>query len=105
MGNCCSISHSMRTMRNGSLNITLQINGTVFYVTPGSLAFSVSLFLSGAAVAVVLLQIRRYTTLCGQGELGGPACTKYLCMVIMFALWIAYVALSTMEAYCIISGF
>jgi solute carrier family 8 (sodium/calcium exchanger) len=35
-------------------------NGTSFYVHAGSLAFSVTMFLIGSALCIVIIQIRRY---------------------------------------------
>ncbi|XP_050306030.1 sodium/calcium exchanger 3 isoform X2 [Anthonomus grandis grandis] len=79
------------------------IHGESFKVDPGSLAFSVTIFCTEAAVAIFILLIRR-SNIVG-GELGGPECLKYLTSFTLFGLWIAYLVLSTLEAYGVIAGF
>ncbi|GMS79921.1 hypothetical protein PENTCL1PPCAC_2096 [Pristionchus entomophagus] len=78
------------------------INGTVFRVNAGSLAFSVTLFIMGSIICIGLLQYRRFNRRVG-GELGGPMGCKIISVVIFFSVWIMYLLLSTLEAYCIIS--
>ncbi|XP_066142610.1 sodium/calcium exchanger Calx isoform X2 [Euwallacea fornicatus] len=79
------------------------INGNYFNVDPGNLAFSVTIFCTEAAVAIFILFVRR-SKIVG-GELGGPVCLKYFTSSVLFSLWVIYLALSTLEAYGIISGF
>ncbi|KAH1007076.1 hypothetical protein HUJ04_004355, partial [Dendroctonus ponderosae] len=79
------------------------IHGNDFNVDPGSLAFSVTIFCSEAVVAILILFIRRSKAV--GGELGGPVCLKYLTSSVLFALWITYLVVSTLEAYGVIQGF
>jgi len=76
--------------------------GTVFYVNPGSLAFSVTLFCICAAVCCSTLLIRRYKV---GGELGGPIGIKIATTILLSGLWVFYVLMSALEAYGIIQGF
>ncbi|XP_055905967.1 sodium/calcium exchanger 1 isoform X2 [Eupeodes corollae] len=78
-------------------------NGSSFYVQPGSLAFSVTLFCTEALIAICILMIRRNNAF--GGELGGPTTCKYISSAILFSLWIIYVVLGSLEAYGIIEGF
>ncbi|XP_055851754.1 sodium/calcium exchanger 3 isoform X3 [Episyrphus balteatus] len=77
--------------------------GHSFYVDPGSLAFSVTLFCTEALIAIGILMIRRSNAF--GGELGGPTTCKYISSGILFSLWIIYVVLGSLEAYGIIEGF
>ncbi len=70
-----------------------------FVVEKGSLAFSVTLFCSFAAVAVTLLMIRRLKFF-GGGELGGPMKYRLISSFLFVLLWIAYLVLSGLENYC-----
>ncbi|CAF2117102.1 unnamed protein product [Rotaria magnacalcarata] len=70
-----------------------------FVVEQGSLAFSVTVFCSFAAVAVIILMIRRLKFF-GGGELGGPFKYRAISSAIFFSLWIAYLILSGLENYC-----
>ncbi|CAJ0590776.1 unnamed protein product [Cylicocyclus nassatus] len=79
-------------------------NGTQFHVNSGSLAFSVTMFIIGSIICITVLQLRRYSKKIN-GELGGPARTKYISVAIFILVWIAYLTLSTLEAYCVIPGF
>merc|ERR1719412_2374580 len=68
-----------------------------FYVKPGSLGFSVTIFLIEALLAILILLIRRHPSIgC---ELGGPRPVKKLCTGFFFFFWIFYVLISAMEAY------
>ncbi|XP_067617993.1 sodium/calcium exchanger Calx isoform X3 [Eurosta solidaginis] len=78
-------------------------NAEVFRVEAGTLAFSVTLFLSGAVVAVCLIMYRRKKSI--GGELGGPTPQKYIHSAIFFSLWLIYLVMSTLEAYGVIQGF
>ncbi|CAF3218250.1 unnamed protein product [Rotaria socialis] len=74
-------------------------NDEKFVVEQGSLAFSVTVFCSFAAVAVIILMIRRLKFF-GGGELGGPFKYRAISSAIFFSLWIAYLILSGLENYC-----
>ncbi|KAJ0173482.1 hypothetical protein K1T71_010631 [Dendrolimus kikuchii] len=74
-----------------------------FHVDPGNLAFSVTMFCSGAALAVLVLVLRRRKSI--GGELGGPRGIKIVTSMFFFSLWLVYLTMSSLEAYDIISGF
>lgn len=78
--------------------------GTTFYVATGSLAFSVTMFLIGSVVCVALLQYRRFNRKIN-GELGGPNAWRWISAGIFVCVWLLYILLSTLEAYCVIKGF
>lgn len=68
-----------------------------------SLAFSVTLFCTEAAIAIAVLLFRRNKAV--GGELGGPAMLKYVTATILIGLWLFYLIMSSLEAYGIIKGF
>jgi solute carrier family 8 (sodium/calcium exchanger) len=74
---------------------------TIYKTPPGSLAFSVMLFLIVSLTCFAILFIRRCTL---GGELGGPPATKYLTGVILICLWLIYIIFSILKAYDIIEG-
>ncbi|KAJ6649303.1 Sodium/calcium exchanger 3 [Pseudolycoriella hygida] len=76
-------------------------HGLVFEVNPGTLGFSLSLFLAAALIAFAVLFYRRSRG----GELGGPKASKYTASAILIALWVFYLIVSTLEAYGFIKGF
>ncbi len=76
-------------------------NGTKFEVQKIRLGFSLTLYILISVVVIVFLLLRRNTGLIG-GELGGPPKSKYTCAFIFIALWVLYVVLETLEAYCIV---
>ncbi|XP_037045001.1 sodium/calcium exchanger 1-like [Bradysia coprophila] len=78
-------------------------HGEVFVVNPGTLAFTLSLFLAGAIIAIGILLARRSKKV--GGELGGPAGLKYATSAVLFGIWLMYVTTSTLEAYGIVEGF
>ncbi|KAI3376525.1 hypothetical protein L3Q82_016971 [Scortum barcoo] len=78
--------------------------GKPFTVDPGNLAFSVTLFTILAVVCVVTLLYRRRATVAG-GELGGPRTCKLLTSLLFVSLWLIYILLASLEAYCHIPGF
>ncbi|XP_056104673.1 sodium/calcium exchanger 1a isoform X1 [Rhinichthys klamathensis goyatoka] len=80
-----------------------QAKGEYFRVQPGTLAFSVTLFTIFAFICVAVLMYRRRPEI--GGELGGPRTPKILTTTLFFSLWLMYIILSSMEAYCIIKGF
>ena len=62
-----------------------------FIVEGGNLAFSVAVFNVSAAVALVIIHLRRSRL---QGELGGPSGMKVLSGIVLISLWLFYLALS-----------
>ncbi|XP_036976583.1 sodium/calcium exchanger 2a isoform X2 [Acanthopagrus latus] len=80
-----------------------EVNGKVFRVDPGSLAFSVTLFTIFAFLSMGVLMLRRRPSV--GGELGGPRTTKILTSLLFFGLWFLYILFSSLEAYCHIQGF
>jgi solute carrier family 8 (sodium/calcium exchanger) len=68
-----------------------------------SLAFSVTLFCSEAALAIIILLLRRNKSI--GGELGGPPVAKYVTGTALVGLWIVYLVMSSLEAYHVIDGF
>ncbi|XP_026792855.3 solute carrier family 8 member 4b isoform X2 [Pangasianodon hypophthalmus] len=78
--------------------------GKAFYVDPGSLAFSVTLFTALCVVCVSVLLYRRRPSVAG-GELGGPRTCKLVTSLLFFGLWLIYILLASLEAYCHIPGF
>lgn len=65
------------------------------------MAFSVTIFCSGAAVAILILLLRRNKAI--GGELGGPPVFKYLTAFALIGLWVMYLVMSSLEAYGVIS--
>jgi solute carrier family 8 (sodium/calcium exchanger) len=63
----------------------------------------VTIFCSEAAVAILILLVRRSKTI--GGELGGPMPYKLVTSMCLFSLWLIYLILSSLEAYDIIEGF
>ncbi|KAM9450910.1 solute carrier family 8 member 4a [Clarias gariepinus] len=81
-----------------------QSKGQEFHVPPGSLAFSVTLFTMLALGTVVTLLYRRRPSVSG-GELGGPRTAKLLTVLFFLVLWLIYILLASLEAYCHVPGF
>ncbi|XP_005799652.2 sodium/calcium exchanger 1-like isoform X2 [Xiphophorus maculatus] len=84
--------------------IAWRSKGKPFRVDPGNLAFSVTLFTILAVVCVLMLLYRRRPTVAG-GELGGPRTCKLLTSLLFVSLWLIYILLASMEAYCHIQVF
>ncbi|XP_077597254.1 sodium/calcium exchanger 2-like [Stigmatopora nigra] len=80
-----------------------EVQGGVFRVEVGSLAFSVTLFTIFAFFTMGVLMIRRKPSI--GGELGGQRIPKILTCMFLFGLWFLYVLFSSLEAYCHIKGF
>ncbi|CAM4540936.1 unnamed protein product [Leuciscus chuanchicus] len=80
-----------------------EVKGQVFYVDPGSLAFSVTLFTIFAFINIGVLMLRRRKSV--GGELGGPKTLKVLTSALFIGLWLLYITFSSLEAYCHITGF
>lgn len=78
-------------------------NGEQFRVSPGTLAFSVTLFTIFAFINVGVLLYRRRPEI--GGELGGPRTAKLLTSSLFVLLWLLYIFFSSLEAYCHIKGF
>nr|XP_027211257.1 uncharacterized protein LOC113804564 [Penaeus vannamei] len=76
------------------------VQGRDFEVLPGNLAFSVTLFCVEAAVAIMVMMIRRHPSV--GGELGGPRIPKIVTSAFLAFLWVFYVFMSSLEAYDII---
>ncbi|CAF1628702.1 unnamed protein product, partial [Adineta ricciae] len=70
-----------------------------FTVKAGDLSFSVLVFSICCVLGMLVLILRRYLSVFGKAELGGPAIPKYLCSVFFVLLWIVYLALSSLQAY------
>ncbi|XP_051718173.1 sodium/calcium exchanger 2b isoform X2 [Ctenopharyngodon idella] len=79
------------------------IKGKRFYVDPGSLAFSVTLFTIFAFICMGVLLFRRRPSI--GGELGGPRVARVLTTLLFLGLWFLYILFSSLEAYCHIEGF
>ncbi|XP_057676656.1 sodium/calcium exchanger 2a isoform X2 [Corythoichthys intestinalis] len=80
-----------------------EVQGGVFRVDVGSLAFSVTLFTIFAFFTMGVLMIRRKPSI--GGELGGQRIPKMLTSLILLGLWFLYILFSSLEAYCHIKGF
>ena len=70
-----------------------------FIVPAGALAFSVSVYTICALTCIALFLLRRYLSIFGKGELGGPTKVKIASGVFLIFLWILYVLLSSLQAY------
>ncbi|XP_038643244.1 sodium/calcium exchanger 1-like [Scyliorhinus canicula] len=77
--------------------------GKKFQVNPGNLAFSVTIFTIFAFIAVAVLMYRRRPEI--GGELGGTRAGKIITSCFFVTLWLTYVILCSLEAYCHIEGF
>merc|ERR1739846_150121 len=74
-----------------------------FQVPPGSLGFSVTIFVIEALLAILILFARRHPSV--GGELGGPKSIKTVTSSLFVFFWVFYVLISAMEAYGTIDGF
>ena len=83
--------------------IYAEVNGELFEVPPGTLAFSVTVFVIEAAICICVLMVRR-TRKVG-GELGGPRKYRIPTSLFFTFLWLFYIIMSAMVAYCYIPGF
>ncbi|XP_057206841.1 sodium/calcium exchanger 2b isoform X2 [Triplophysa rosa] len=79
------------------------VQGKKFYVDPGSLAFSVTVFTIFAFICMGVLLFRRRPSI--GGELGGPRVPRLVTMLLFLGLWFLYILFSSLEAYCHIKGF
>lgn len=80
-----------------------EVKGEAFHVEPGSLAFSVTLFTICAFINMGVLMLRRRPSV--GGELGGPKAIKIFTTMLFIGLWLLYITISSLEAYCHITGF
>lgn len=67
-----------------------------YAVPPGSMSFSVIVFLSCSMACFFILGLRRC---CLGGELGGQGCARNLSAFILFSLWLIYVTFVSLESY------
>ena len=70
-----------------------------YVVPPGSMSFSVIMFISCSLVCFLILGLRR---VCIGGELGGSGIIRPISAGILFLLWVIYVLCVAFEAYGII---
>uniref|UniRef100_UPI00358F5A45 sodium/calcium exchanger 3-like n=1 Tax=Myxine glutinosa TaxID=7769 RepID=UPI00358F5A45 len=77
--------------------------GKQFRVDPGTLAFSVTLYTAFALICIAVLIIRRRPSI--GGELGGPRTIKMCNSLFFVLLWIVYILVAGLEAYCHIKVF
>uniref|UniRef100_A0A1I7S9Y8 Calx-beta domain protein n=1 Tax=Bursaphelenchus xylophilus TaxID=6326 RepID=A0A1I7S9Y8_BURXY len=75
--------------------------GTVFRVQAGSLGTSVIIFLLGSVICIGVLALRRKNAKI-RGELGGPNRLKYASAALFVALWLGYVLINSLSAYCLL---
>lgn len=73
--------------------------GTVFAVDSGDLGFSVAVYSAVAFAGLALIILRRFLSLFGNAELGGPAIPKYMSGGFLITLWFVYIILSSLKAY------
>jgi len=77
--------------------------GSTFEVKAGALTFSVTIYVICASFAILLILIRRFVPIFGDGtvgaELGGNSMLKYISSVFLVFLWILYIVLSTLQTY------
>ncbi|CAF3889572.1 unnamed protein product [Rotaria magnacalcarata] len=70
-----------------------------FTVKAGDLSFSVLVFSVCCILSMSVLILRRYFSVFGKAELGGPVIPKYVCSIFFIFLWIGYLTLSGLQAY------
>jgi solute carrier family 8 (sodium/calcium exchanger) len=78
-------------------------NGEIFEVNPGTLAFSVTLFCIEAVFCIAVMMLRRRK--CVGGELGGPRKYRIPTTIFFVFLWVFYILMASLVAYCYIPGF
>ncbi|XP_075257235.1 sodium/calcium exchanger 3-like [Convolutriloba macropyga] len=71
-----------------------------FKVEPGALGFSVTLFCILASICIAALFFRRFNSSIHY-ELGGPRKAKIITSLLFFGLWVTYVLMSALVAYCV----
>jgi Ca2+/Na+ antiporter len=70
--------------------------GVKYEAPPGTLGFSVILFISVSLACFIVLIVRRIFI---GGELGGPKNSRYASAIFLFFLWIIYLLFSALQAY------
>jgi len=97
----CSVKFVVYT--EGLLYCDFIKQGNIFKVESGAVAFSVLIYSIVAFAALALFLLRRYLSVFGKAELGGPTISKWICGIFLVILWFVYVILSTLRAYNYIS--
>ena len=67
-----------------------------YAVPPGSLSFSVIVFLSFSVICFTILGLRRCFV---GGELGGPGYARPLSAGLLYMLWVIFIVLVSLESY------
>ncbi len=75
-------------------------DGVDYYVPPGSLSFSVIVFISCSMVCFLILALRRIFI---GGELGGEGWARPVSAGILVSLWVLYILLVSLESYGVIT--
>ena len=73
---------------------------TDYVVPPGSMSFSVIMFLSCSICCFIVLLLRRF---CLGGELGGRSMARPISAAILFGLWLLYIVMVSLESYDVIT--
>ena len=72
---------------------------TDYAVPPGSLSFSVIMFLACSILCFFILGLRRC---CICGELGGDGCARPTSALLLISLWLIYIIFISLESYGVI---
>ncbi|XP_059147493.1 sodium/calcium exchanger 2-like [Physella acuta] len=86
-------------------SIYWKIKGKEFVHPTGTVGMSVTVFTVCAVFTIVMLVVRRYMTIFGKAELGGPKTPKYLTCLLGLAFWVIYVLVSSMQAQGVLHAF
>jgi solute carrier family 8 (sodium/calcium exchanger) len=70
-----------------------------FTVKAGDLSFSIVIFSTTGLICITTLILRRYLSIFGKGELGGPTIPKFATGILFVTLWIAYIVVSALKSY------
>ncbi|KJH43591.1 putative sodium/calcium exchanger 1 [Dictyocaulus viviparus] len=73
--------------------------GKSFVVPAADLGFSVTVFMCCSLVFLVVLMLRRTSSIFGRAELGGPLWPKTTSALLFLFLWIIYISLSVWNTY------
>ncbi|XP_059147514.1 sodium/calcium exchanger 2-like [Physella acuta] len=82
-----------------------KVKGKEFTHPTGAVGLSVTVFTVCAVFTVLLLVVRRYMTIFGKAELGGPKTPKYLTCLLVSVVWVVYVMVSSLQAQGFIDVF
>ena len=74
----------------------LSKDGSDYQVPPGSMSFSVIVFLCCSIICFIVLGLRRYFL---GGELGGQGYSRPVSAGILIFLWLIYILLVSLESY------